>query len=181
MSDCGPWLDVIEYAAERMRRELGVATLSVSRFDSGDAVLRTLVNAGHLGPGEERRPRHEVYPLARYPLVARLYAARRPYLSTPGAPGDAAAVACESALGKSSQAAAPLVVGGRVWGELWAASTSEQRPLTRADLPDVCAAAERFAAGLARLLADLRDGPRPRWAHGPMRLRARPAPSRGRR
>ena len=164
------WLDVLEYAAEQTRRDLGVATLSISSFEARARRLRTLVNTGVLGPGEEPRPHAELYPLDRYPLVERLCCRRAPYLSTPSAPGDAAAVALECALGKSSQAAAPLVIDDAVWGELWAASTPPDLPLTAADLPGICSATEEFAAGLARALADLQAPPRRR---GPLHRRTR--------
>jgi GAF domain-containing protein len=164
------WLDVLAYAAERTRAELGVATLSISSFESSAGCLRTLVNTGVLGPGEDPRPDEELYPLDRYPLVERLCRRRTPYLCTPTAPGDAAAAAVESALGKSSQAGAPIIVGDVVWGELWTASTPVDSPLTEADLPVICSAAERFAAGLARALADLQP---PRRRRGPLHMRAR--------
>jgi GAF domain-containing protein len=165
-----PWLDVLEYAAERTRRDLGVATLSISSFESRARRLRTLVNTGVLGPGEEPRPAQELYSLDRYPLVQRLCCRRTPYLSSPTAPGGAAELALESALEKSSQAAAPIIVDDRVWGELWTASTLTDEPLTEDDLPGICSAAERFGAGLARALADLRG---PRRRHAPLHARPR--------
>jgi hypothetical protein len=160
MAKDSSWLDVLEYGAERTRRKLGVATLSISRFEWRCGWLRTLINTGVLGPGEESRPENEIYPLARYPAVDQLCRKRTPYLSTPTAPGDPAAVAVESALGKSSQAAAPIVIGDAVWGELWTASTPDDLPLTAKELPEICSAADQFAAGLARALADLQPPPR---------------------
>jgi hypothetical protein len=47
------------------------------------------------------------------------------------------------------------VIGDVVWGELWTASALGDLPLDARELPLVCWAAQRFAAGLGQLLADL--------------------------
>ena len=139
------WLDVLEYAAERTRRELGVATLSISSFETR---ARRPADAGQHGrarAGRGSAPRPGAVPAG--PLPARRSgsaAAATPYLSTPDAPGDAAAIALECALGKSSQAGGADHHPRRVWGELWTASTLADLPLTEADLPGICSAAERL-------------------------------------
>jgi hypothetical protein len=147
-------LDPLECAAEGLRRELGVDTLSVSCLRSRAGDLRTLVNVGALGPGEHRRPPAECYPLHAFPAADALVRHRRPYLSTRGAVADPASVALEARLEKTSQAAAPLVIGDEVWGELWVASTTAGLPLSRAELPLICWAAERFGPVVAELLGD---------------------------
>jgi hypothetical protein len=48
--------DVLELAAERALAALGGASLSISRWDMDARLVRTLVNVGELGPGEERFP-----------------------------------------------------------------------------------------------------------------------------
>jgi hypothetical protein len=155
-SRLAPWLDILEYAAEHTRRDLGVSSLAVSRFEPRAARMRTLVNVGVLGPGERRRPAEELYPFARYPTVARLFLRRAPYASTPETPGEPDCLALQTALKKTSQAGAPLIIGDVVWGELWTASTAGDLPLRLSELPLICWAAQRFAAGLGKLLADLR-------------------------
>jgi hypothetical protein len=147
-------LDPLESAAEGLRRQLGVDTLSVSCLRGRAGVLRTLVNAGALGPGEHRRPPAEYYPLHAFPAAEALVAHRRPYLSTHGGVADPASVALEARLEKTSQAAAPLVIGEEVWGELWVASTATGLPLSRAEVPLICWAAERFGHVVAELLGD---------------------------
>jgi hypothetical protein len=151
------WLDELEHVSEHMREQLGVSTLSVSRFLPYRRALHTRVNVGALGRGEHRRPTAELYPLVDFPAAAGLVVHRRPYLSTPDSPGDPASLAIQAALGKTSQAAAPLVVDDAVWGELWVASAATDLPLSRSELPLIHWAAERFAATLTELNADLPD------------------------
>jgi hypothetical protein len=154
-ADQRPWLDELEGAAERVRQQLGVSTVSVSYFSRPARALTTLINAGVLGPGEQRRPEWECYPLRDFPAAEALVSHRRPYQSTPAMPGDTASLAIESALGKSSQAAAPLIGGDVVWGELWVASVAGDLPLDPCELPLVNWAAEQFAATLTELIGDL--------------------------
>jgi hypothetical protein len=147
-------LDPLEASAELLRSQLGVDTLSVSCFRGRAGDLRTLINTGVLGPGEQRRPTAECYPLHAFPAAAALVTHRRPYVSARGAPGDAASVSLEARLEKTSQAAAPVVVEEKVWGELWVASTDAGLPLTRAELPLICWAATRLGHLVAELLAE---------------------------
>jgi hypothetical protein len=106
-----------------------VAGAQAETLDAGGAkrvregALRTLVNTGVLGPGEQRRRFAERYPFDVFPAAAALVAHRRPYLFGSGVFGDFASASLEARLEKNSQAAVPLLVGGRVWGELWVAST----------------------------------------------------------
>jgi hypothetical protein len=148
-------LDELERAGDRTRRELGVSTLSISRFAPHIRALSTLCNTGTLGPGEQRRPTVEQYPLSEFPAARALVTYRRPYISTPGLSGDLASVALEAALDKSSQAAAPLIIDDGVWGEVWVASTASELPLARRELPLICWAADQLAATLAQIIGDL--------------------------
>lgn len=147
-------LDPVEAAAEGVRGQLGVDTLSVSILRVGAGDLRTLVNVGALGPGELRRPDAECYPLRLCPETAALVIERRPYVSAPGAPGDPASVAVDARFEKTSHAAAPVLIGDKVWGELWAASTANGLPLSPAEMPLICWAAARLGEVLAELLGD---------------------------
>jgi hypothetical protein len=149
------WLDELEGAAERARRQLGVSTLSVSYYFPAARALNTLINAGVLGPDERRRPATECYPLRDFPAAEALVSHRRPFQSTPAMPGDAALLAIEVALGKSSQAGAPLIGGDAVWGEFWVASAAGDLPLDPCELPLVSWAAEQFATTLTELIGDL--------------------------
>ena len=48
--------EVLELAAERALSAIGAASLSISRWDMDAGLVRTLINVGELGPGEERFP-----------------------------------------------------------------------------------------------------------------------------
>jgi hypothetical protein len=149
-----PGLELLEYAAEGLRRRLGVDTLSVSCVRVRDRGLRTLVNTGVLGPGEQRRPAAEHYPFDAFPAAAALVAYRRPYLFGSGLAADFASASLEARLEKTSQAGVPLLVGGRVWGELWVASTRRCLPLERGELPLISWAGKRFGDMVEEMLGD---------------------------
>ena len=149
-----PGLELLEYAAEGLRRRLGVDTLSVSCVRVRERALRTLVNTGVLGPGEQRRPAAEHYPFDTFPAAAALMAHRRPYLFGSGVSGDLASASLEVKLEKTSQAAVPLLVGGRVWGELWVASTRGGLALEVGELPLISWAGRRFGAMVEEMLGD---------------------------
>ena len=53
-----------DHAAEQALKALGAASVSVSRWEVGGEILRTLVNAGRLAPGETRHPTGEIYRLS---------------------------------------------------------------------------------------------------------------------
>ena len=57
-------LPMLEIAAEEALRALDAASVSVSKVVPGTGTLRTLINTGTLGPGEERWPEHEEYQLS---------------------------------------------------------------------------------------------------------------------
>ena len=69
--------DVLEVVAEETCRVVGASSVSISRWDREHDRVRTLINVGELGPGEERFPTDETYALADYPLAARLLRAER--------------------------------------------------------------------------------------------------------
>src|SRR5262249_43218707 len=56
--------DALEVIAEQTRAALGAASFSISRWEPERGVLHTMINVGELGPGEERWPTDEAYPLA---------------------------------------------------------------------------------------------------------------------
>ena len=61
--------EVLELAGERALEALGGSSLAISRWDLEAGVVRTLVNVGELGPGEERFPKDETYSVNDYPSV----------------------------------------------------------------------------------------------------------------
>lgn len=148
------WLDVLQEESDRVRERLGVATLSTSCVDRDSGSLRTLVNTGALCEQERRRPAGEIYPLTEFPAAAALVLEGRPYVIGPEA-GDPASLDLGARLEKTSQAAVPIYVNGVVWGELWAASTADELPLSPAELPLLDWAAGVLHGALDDILPDL--------------------------
>ena len=74
--------DALEVIAEHTRAALGAASFSISRWHRERGVLHTIINVGDLGPGEQRWPTDEEYPLADYRNVLDLLRQGRPYVTT---------------------------------------------------------------------------------------------------
>jgi diguanylate cyclase (GGDEF)-like protein len=141
--------DVLELAAERALEALGCASLSISRWEAGWIV--TLVNVGQLGPGEERFPTDERYPLDQYPTTARVLAGGDMMVAKVDDPEtDPAHRELLRSLEKESSLTAPVVIAGTTWGELWAASGKGQPRLTERDGLFLRAIADQIAVAIGR-------------------------------
>lgn len=143
--------DVLEQAAEAALEVTGAASLAVSRWDRDADEMRTLINVGKLGPGEERFPTDEVYALAEYPQVAELLRRGTPYrtaIDDPG--GHPLALALLRETGKDSELAVPVVLDGDVWGEVWATTERGSPRFDESDVRFLQAIADRLALVLAR-------------------------------
>jgi diguanylate cyclase (GGDEF)-like protein len=143
--------DVMEQAAEAALEVTGAASLSISRWERDRDAMRTLVNVGDLGPGEERLPADELYSLAEHPLVAKLLQDGQPYRTAVDDPdASPAAVALLESLGKDSDLGVPIVLDGEVWGEVWATTATGARRFDSGDVRFLQAIADRLALVLAR-------------------------------
>jgi diguanylate cyclase (GGDEF)-like protein len=139
---------LIELSAESARRALDAAALSISRWDRETGVLRTLVNVGLLGPGEMRFPEDETYSLGAWPAMTALVEDRASFVC---AVDDGTPEAGQLALrAKDSTLSVPVIVEGRVWGEVWAARAPGQPRYGRSDLPFAEALATQIAAGVVQ-------------------------------
>ena len=124
---------VLEVAAEEARAAIGAASLSVSRWDRDGAALRTMINVGALGPGEERWPDGEIYPLGEDLSGMRLLTEGVPYFNAVDDPGvDPWCAARLRRLGKESEVGVPIVVEGEPWGEVYA-TTAPGEPRFRGE------------------------------------------------
>ncbi len=74
--------DALEVIAEQTLAALGAASFSISRWHRERGLLHTIINVGDLGPGEQRWPTDEYYPLADYRDVTDLLRQGRPYVTT---------------------------------------------------------------------------------------------------
>src|SRR5919202_1900975 len=112
--------EVLELAAERALEALGGSSLAISRWEKESGVVRTLVNVGELGPGEERFPENEIYSEQDYPSVVSVIREGRSSLAAVDDPeSDDAQRALLRRLGKESSLSVPMVFRGEPWGELW--------------------------------------------------------------
>ena len=146
-------IDALAAEAERVRAQLGVATASIGVWEREQGLLRTLVNTGTLSPAERERPADEVYPVHTFPALVTLLERRTPYCFGLGDRIDVSSASLAALLGKETQAAAPIIVRGEVWGSLWVATLPGDRPLAQADLPRIVRGADEVARLLTALLA----------------------------
>jgi diguanylate cyclase (GGDEF)-like protein len=125
--------EVLELAAERALEALGGSSLAISRWDKEAGLVRTLVNVGELGPGEERFPKDETYLADEYPSVVRVIREGRSSLAAVDDPAtDEAQRELLARLGKESSLSVPMVLRGEPWGELWV-TTAPGAPRVSAD------------------------------------------------
>jgi diguanylate cyclase (GGDEF)-like protein len=113
--------DVLELAAERSLEALGGSSLAISRWDIDAGAVKTLVNVGDLGPGEERFPDDETYSVNDYPSVMKLMVeGGGSSLAAVDDPNtDQAQRELLSRLGKESSHSVPMILREKPWGELW--------------------------------------------------------------
>jgi diguanylate cyclase (GGDEF)-like protein len=112
--------DVLELAAERSLEALGGSSLAISRWDMETGVVRTLVNVGELGPGEERFPEDETYSVHEYPSVVTVIKEGGSSFAVVDDPDtDPAQRELLRRLGKESSLSVPMRLRGEAWGELW--------------------------------------------------------------
>jgi hypothetical protein len=125
---------VLAAVAEQVLATLDVASLSISVWERDRGHLRTLVNAGVLGPGEQALPRDEVYPVDAFPALVNLLVAPHAVLLRPRRRG-------RRLLRQPRRIAAQR-------GALWVATLPGGRPLRSDDIPSVVRAANAIARAL---------------------------------
>ena len=111
---------MVEIAAEQALAAIGAASVSISRLEQGTGTLRTLINVGALGPDEVRWPKHEIYRLEDFLQLQKVVGELRIWTITLDDPeADPNEVDLLASLGKGAAMAAPLIVDGKLWGELY--------------------------------------------------------------
>ena len=149
--------DALEVIAEQTLVALDAASFSISRWERERGVLHTMINVGDLGPGEERWPTDEEYPLADYRYVTDLLRQGRPYVNTLDDDDiDPADESLLRRLNKYSELAVPVMYEGVMWGELWA-SGADRRCFGPDDirLLEAIAAQISVAIGKAELFSEV--------------------------
>ena len=143
--------DVLELAAERSLEALGASSLAISRLDMEAGVVRTLVNVGELGPGEERFPQDETYLMTDYPTTAAAMREGGSAMAAIDDPDtDPAQRALLKQLGKESSLAVPMMVEGAPWGELEAYTAPGRPRMARGDEVFLRAIADQLVAAVHR-------------------------------
>jgi diguanylate cyclase (GGDEF)-like protein len=146
---------IVEIAADEAVRALEAASVSVSRLEPGTGGVRTIINAGHVGPGEQRWPTDEIYRLEDYRQLTGVVEDLRGWTAVADDPlADPAEVELMVRFGKSSALAAPLIVDGVLWGEFYATRLVGEPPLTDGDLAYTEALAAILAGAVSRALRE---------------------------
>lgn len=106
---------------------LDASSVSVGRFDSERGALQVLVNHGDLAEREQAQPVDESYPMTQRPSVAEMANTKRAWTLLTGDPVAAEEQATLADLGKESAMACPVLLGDRMWGELYVTRRARRR------------------------------------------------------
>jgi diguanylate cyclase (GGDEF)-like protein len=143
--------EVLELAAERALQALGGSSLSISRWDMESGVVRTLINVGELGPGEERFPKDETYSVNEYPSVVTVIREGGSSLAAVDDPEtDEAQRELLTRLGKETSLSVPMIFRGEPWGELWVTTAPGAPRLTHDDETFLRAIADQLVGAIHR-------------------------------
>ncbi|MGB3481381.1 MAG: sensor domain-containing diguanylate cyclase [Mycobacterium sp.] len=126
---CARYFDeALEAIAHHSMLALGAASVSISRWEHQDNVLRTLINVGDLAPGEERWPDDELYPVTGDHKVLRLLQQGLPYInSIDSTDCTAEDLVTLLKVGKECELAVPVMHEDTMWGEIWATGVDGRR------------------------------------------------------
>ena len=142
---------VLELAAEEALRAIGGASLSISKIEEDRRTYRTLINVGQLGPGEERYPAEETYPIDRFPALLEMTKSGKPYFNSLDDPDcDPASAEILRRLGKSSDLGVPIEVEGQNWGEVWATTFATTSAFRSEDVQFLEAIAGQLSNAITR-------------------------------
>lgn len=151
LASSGDPVELLTAGLEEVRRIVGAASASLERWEREYGHLRTLLNVGRLGPGEERAPSTETYKLSEYAQARRTLLTGLPYIHTvDDADADVEAVELLRSLQKYSSAAVPLHLEGRVWGQLWLTTEVGDPPFRAADVEMLTAVATLMSVVVAQ-------------------------------
>ena len=143
--------EVLEVAAEEALTAVNAASLSVSRWDREQNVLRTIINVGDLGPGEERYPTDETYPLSNDSVGGRLLHKGLAYFNAVDDPDlEPGCAARLERLGKESDVGVPILVEDVTWGEVYATTAPGQPRFRSEDVRFLEAVAGQLALAIGR-------------------------------
>src|SRR6188472_2210831 len=143
--------EVLELAAERALAAVGGASLSISRWDGENGILRTLVNVGDLSPQEERFPADETYSVKDFPNLSRLMGEDGFELAAVDDPDvDPKQRDLLLKLGKDGALSVPMMLEGRAWGELQVFTAPGDPRLSEKDAGFLRAIADQLVGAIHR-------------------------------
>jgi diguanylate cyclase (GGDEF)-like protein len=120
--------EILEVVAEQALTALEASSLSISRWERDDHILRTLINVGELQPGELRWPENDDYEVSTDPSLTRLLQHGRPYLHAIDDHDVEPAVSNYLLqAGIESEVAVPVIFDDAMWGEIWASGVAGRR------------------------------------------------------
>jgi diguanylate cyclase (GGDEF)-like protein len=144
-------IELLDLAAEEACAALDSTSVSVSRWEAQAEILRTVVNAGELGPGEQRLPTDEIYRLTEDDPLKQMLLEGRSYM---GVVDDPDLLPIERTvlerLDRRSCLAVPIMLGDVAWGELWASRGHGEPDFDEHDLRLLGAIAGQLAAAVGR-------------------------------
>jgi diguanylate cyclase (GGDEF)-like protein len=143
--------EVLELAAERSLEAIGGSSLAISRWDMEAGIVRTLVNVGELGPGEERFPKDETYSVDDYPSMGLAMREGKSSLAAIDDPNsDPAQRELLKRLGKESSLSVPMMIQGETWGELDVMTAPGRPRITQDDETFLRAIADQLVGAIHR-------------------------------
>jgi diguanylate cyclase (GGDEF)-like protein len=143
--------EVVELAAEEALRAVGAASLSVGSWERDTSVLRTLINVGRLGPGQERFPEDERFPVEGGHLLEKLLLHGQSYFNAIDDPArDQRSLDYLRRIEKDSLVAVAITVEGETWGKVSATTAPGEPRFRAADIRFLEAIAGQLAIAIGR-------------------------------
>ncbi|WP_406283127.1 diguanylate cyclase domain-containing protein [Embleya sp. NBC_00896] len=145
--------EVVRVSATQARLAMGAAHASISVWERDSGRLRVLVNDGELAEGEEPHPDAETYAVTDFPDIIESDAWPTTWsrcVDDPASTQDPERVAAMRRRGRHDCMVAPIMVEGRVWGELYLARRADQPRFEPVDAEFAGVLAAQISAGLAQ-------------------------------
>jgi diguanylate cyclase (GGDEF)-like protein len=143
--------ELLDIAADQALGAVAATSASVSRWESGAEILRTVVNAGRLAPGEVRHPEEEIYRLSGDDPLKQLLLTGGSYIGVVDDPNlHALERSLLERLRVRSCAGVPIMLGDTAWGELWVTRDAARPDFGEREVRLLTAICGQVAAGIAR-------------------------------
>ncbi|WP_343230836.1 sensor domain-containing diguanylate cyclase [Yinghuangia seranimata] len=144
-------MDVVGISARQARLAMDASLASISVWERDSGRLRVLVNDGDLAEGEEALPHAETYAVTDFPEIIDPATWPTTWSNTvDDHDSDHERVVALRRRGRHGCMVAPIMVEGRVWGELYLARRAEQPRFDAVDAEFAAVLAAQISAGLAQ-------------------------------